>query len=338
MLWFENLMGFKEENPDQVRQNILIDGKFIESNVNSRKYQFGSLEILTLSELRKKSTLSQSSQIQISEKVGDVKEFHVLEENKNALFQAASQFNLLEMVDPEITPEYGIGKYEYDRTQGPACAIACGAGTIYRNYFVKIGDQIGQSSSKQIDCLDEIGQYFDNSDQQLWEMKNGYALVNREGLQKISKTITNLNSEEYEHLKGLLKVGIQWETEVTIDQNKQLVSQIYCSALPVGYSIIDQDLWEHFAKLILDATYEATFHTAMINQNTYGCNKLFLTLVGGGVFGNKADWLIETISNNLHKFRYEPLDVQFISYGEKSPIVELIIDEFKNQVTSRNIG
>ncbi|MCK5683507.1 hypothetical protein KAJ27_05280 [bacterium] len=54
------------------------------------------------------------------------------------MFQVASQFNLLEMVSPGVTPEEGVGRYEHDHTQGPACAIACGVGTIYRNYFEAI--------------------------------------------------------------------------------------------------------------------------------------------------------------------------------------------------------
>ncbi len=53
------------------------------------------------------------------------------------MFQVASQFNLLEMISPNVTPDDGIGIYENDPTQGPACAIACGAGTIYRNYLVR---------------------------------------------------------------------------------------------------------------------------------------------------------------------------------------------------------
>lgn len=48
----------------------------------------------------------------------------------NALFQVASQFNLLEMINPNITPEMGIDRYEFDRTQGPICAMSCGAETI----------------------------------------------------------------------------------------------------------------------------------------------------------------------------------------------------------------
>ena len=39
-----------------------------------------------------------------------------------------------------MTPEDGVTRYKDDPTQGPACAIAAGAATIYRNYFVPIGD------------------------------------------------------------------------------------------------------------------------------------------------------------------------------------------------------
>jgi hypothetical protein len=63
---------------------------------------------------------------------------HQLPKYAGALFQVASQFNLLEMVSPEITPEHGVTRYQHDRTQGPACAIAAGAATIYRNYFAPI--------------------------------------------------------------------------------------------------------------------------------------------------------------------------------------------------------
>ena len=60
-----------------------------------------------------------------------------------ALFQVASQFNLLEMTSPDVTPEDGVTRYAYDRTQGPACAIAAGAATLYRNYFVPNGGSEG---------------------------------------------------------------------------------------------------------------------------------------------------------------------------------------------------
>lgn len=54
----------------------------------------------------------------------------------NAFFQVASQFNTLEFISPDVTPEDGVTHYVYDRTQGPACALACMAGTAYRNYLL----------------------------------------------------------------------------------------------------------------------------------------------------------------------------------------------------------
>jgi hypothetical protein len=48
---------------------------------------------------------------------------HLLPEDAGALFQLASQFNLLETTGPEVTPKNGVAIYQPDHTQGPACAI-----------------------------------------------------------------------------------------------------------------------------------------------------------------------------------------------------------------------
>ena len=73
---------------------------------------------------------------EVTNKVGESRGMHTLPENHNAVIQAASQFNLLEFPGPRNLPEDGITGYIYDRTQGPACAIACAAGTAYRNYLM----------------------------------------------------------------------------------------------------------------------------------------------------------------------------------------------------------
>jgi hypothetical protein len=52
-MWFEQLTGFKEESPENVRNNIEISGNEFVSLVNSQKFSFGKLEILTLAELKK---------------------------------------------------------------------------------------------------------------------------------------------------------------------------------------------------------------------------------------------------------------------------------------------
>ncbi|MCU4174808.1 hypothetical protein [Carboxylicivirga sp. N1Y90] len=330
-MWFEKLLGFKEEYPDQVRSNIEIKENKLISKVNGNEFVFGSLEVPTLNDLRiKNSELEEyKSKIRVSEVVGNIQDLHQESTNNGALFQAASQFNLLEMVGPQVIPEKGVGIYENDYTQGPACAIACGAGTIYRNYFANVNNQIGQTSSNQIDCLSDIGLEFKNEKSNLWEMTNGYALANSEGLSKITRLIKNRSELDVEKLKGKLRIGLQRDTEVTINMNKNIVTQAYCSALPVAYSHLDPKHWESFARLILEATYEATLYAAVDNYKRTGNNKVFLTLVGGGAFGNNIEWIFDALVKAVYKFARTPLDVRIVSYGSTDMTVKNLIESIK---------
>src|SRR4029077_13447538 len=45
--------------------------------------------------------------------------------------------------------------------QGPACAMAAGAATIYRNYFAPVDGEIGQTRDRQIDALAGVGTALD---------------------------------------------------------------------------------------------------------------------------------------------------------------------------------
>lgn len=318
-MWFQKLTGFKEESPEQVRENLQVEGEFLTSSVNGKSYRFGQLETPTLAELRSRTSQlnRKTGQIQVSELVANVQTLHLDPTNQHALFQAASQFNLLEMVSPVVPPEMGVGIYEEDLTQGPACAIACGAGTIYRNYFAEVNGQQGQTMDDQIDCLDLIGEKLDNWGSSLWEMRNGYALLHPSGLREINAELAEYSREDRENLKGLLKIGLQWDTEVTLARESgHLVNQAYCAALPISYSEVEQIAdCEVFARLILEATYEATFHSALLNLTQRGCPKVYLTLVGGGVFGNKMEWIMDSIYVALQPFLNTPLEVKIVSFG-----------------------
>ena len=122
----------------------------------------------------------------------------------------ASQFNLLEMAGPGVTPKQGVGIYENDHTQGPACAIAAGAGTIYRNYFAPVNGQSGQSAANQIDCLAELGTALGNTGEKLWEMRNGYALASLDGLSEISQRLNSISESEIERIRSLLHISCRW--------------------------------------------------------------------------------------------------------------------------------
>lgn len=328
MDWFEKLFGFKESSRGEVYKNIIVEDDIMKSLINNRSYHYGKLDVLSLSDLRVLSSCNRpnKSQLIVEELVGDVQHYHSLQSSQGAVFQAASQFNLLEMVSPRITPDDGVTRYEFDYTQGPACAIACGAGTVYRNYFTEVNGRVGQSSDNQINCLDNLERYFENDRLKLWEVKNGYAFANTDGLKYLSTRISEFDQKEYEKVKGLVKVGIQWNSQVTISNEMTNVTQVYCSALPVAYSHIESFYWEKFAKLILESIYESTIRTALLNFALSGNNKLYLTLVGGGAFGNEEEWIIDSVSKVLSMFSDSGLHISFVSYGSKSDVVSKIID------------
>jgi hypothetical protein len=329
-MWFETLTGFREESPDQVRKNISVDGETLKSHVNGREFVSGVLETPSLQELRGRvhSNELNAGKISVREIISNVQHLHADDTNSGALFQVASQFNLLEMVSPDVTPEHGLDGYEYDLTQGPACAIAAGAGTIYRNYFAEVNGQIGQSADNQINCLIDIGEALGNSGNRLWEMRNGYALASERGLIEITNRLKSANDSEIDELRRLLRIGIQWNTEVTIADSKHRVSQAYCSALPVAYSHHSSELWSEFARLVLDASYEASFCAGILNYLQNGNNTLYLTLLGGGAFGNKREWILNAVHRSLNLYEDVGLDVAIVSYGHSNKYVQELMGNF----------
>ena len=325
--WFEELTGFAEESPEQVRANISVDGHLLKSHVNGKTLMCGELETPSLAELRQRVQASgyETGAMAIREVVANVQDLHTDEAHADALFQVASQFNLLEMAGPEVTPEEGVGIYEHDHTQGPACAIAAGAGTIYRNYFAPVNRQTGQSAINQLDCLADIGVALGNTENRLWKMRNGYAWPSYDGLVKIGEHLRAASEPERDALRQLLCIGLQWHTQVTLDDCTHTVSQAYCSALPVGYLDHPHKLWTEFARLVLEASYEATLCAALVNARQTGNKTVFLTLVGGGVFENKLDWIRDGLQRALALYQDAALDVVIVSYGKSNPDIQHLV-------------
>ena len=290
----------------------------------------GRLETPSLGELRRRA-LEQSSRqgvLKVREVVGDVRQLHVGASAAGSLFQVASQFNLLEMASPSATPEMGVGIYENDHTQGPACAIAAGAGTIYRNYFVIVDGRIGQTAENQIDCLADLGAALGNDAGRLWKMRNGYAFATESGLAEISRRLEASTEVQLEQLRSRLRIGIQWRTQVTLAGCQHLVSQAYCSALPVAYSSLAPAHWERFARLILDALYEATLCAAVLNAEATGVETVYLTAVGGGAFGNPSEWILAALERALDLHRRTPLNVAIVSFRSPNPAVGRLVNKF----------
>ena len=331
-MWFESLTGFREESPEQVREHIHVEGEAMTSRVNGRVMVCGRLETPSLAELRAQVAecgVTAKGKLQFTEVVADVQRLHQNPNHANALFQVASQFNLLEMTGPGVTPEAGVDRYENDFTQGPACAIAAGAGTIYRNYFAPIAGQIGQSSENQLDCLSDLGTALGNIDGRLWSMRNGYALASEEGLARISAVLSSLRESERDRLRGLLRVGLQLGTEVTLGDSRHLVNQLFGSALPVSYCPHPPEAWAEFAQLVLEASYEAVLSAAIVHQARTGNRQVFLTQIGGGAFGNRKEWIHAAMHRALRLFESHDLAVAVVSRSRPDPSLAPLLESWR---------
>jgi hypothetical protein len=96
----------------------------------------------------------------------------------------------------------------------------------------------------------------------------------------------------------------------------------------VAYSPDPAHLWEDFARLVLEASYEAVICAAILNWQTSGNNRAFLTLLGGGAFGNKPDWIIDGLRRALKLYEDWHLELAIVSFGRSKHDVVRLVAEF----------
>lgn len=165
---------------------------------------------------------------------GESRSMHLDPSNAQAVFQVASQFNCLEMVGPDVRPEDGVTRYVFDRTQGPACALACPAGTVWRNYFWAGRGQAG-GDDQQLDTTRDAAALLDNQKHNYWQMNNGYLLPTRkDGLAELAQRLTTEPGLRDE-VRSVLRAGVHWDT-ATVAEPPHRVAQVFCSAVPVAYA------------------------------------------------------------------------------------------------------
>jgi hypothetical protein len=334
--WFERLTGFREEDHATTQGRLQVDGTRLRSTVNGRSWSIGSLELVSLQTLRERarSHAEAPGQLRVRVLEGDARALHQQPALRGALFQVASQFNLLEMTFPHVTPEHGVTGYQDDRTQGPACAIAAGAATLYRNYRVPVDGGEGQTAERQLDGLADLGVALSQAlalpVSALWTMRNGYALCSDSGLQAITTHLAGLSPGRRDALRARLRIGVHSDVEVTDSDTfpGPRVSQAFCSALPVSYSRVPRPAWQAFATLVLEAAYEATLWAALANAQRGGSRTVLLTRLGGGAFGNDPAWIDAAMQRALRLFQGIGLDVCIVSHGAPLPSMVALAASF----------
>jgi hypothetical protein len=366
-MWFKRVFGFDEPSQyEDVRSLFSIEesdfGDVVlktipKDNSSPRSFHVGKFETPCVSELRDKvqqekrrrkasgdelPVVAEAAGMTFQHISGDAGALHRDPNNAGAVFQAASQFNCLEMMNPGVTPENGISSYFFDRTQGPTCALACPSATLFRNYFVNANGQ-GGILGRQLDMLHDAGVVLGNEEEdnseihseRYWKMRNGYALpINTGSIIELRRRM-ELGEVDVVAARDQLRVGVHWNTEVDAsapsDRAAHNVTQVYCSAMPVGYHDTPHNHWLLLAQIVLDGLYEATLAVAAVKAHQSGERvSVYLTMVGGGVFENRAEWIIQAIDRALRLYEDEPIDIYLLHYRHIDKFYQQRLPEIVN--------
>lgn len=327
--WFQAVFGCSETASYSSNRNMfrLEDGPsgprtVLHCLANEQSYHIGPFSTPTLEELRQElsqlpamtATLGRATFRHVH---GNVRSFHCDVRNAGAVFQVASQFNCLEMTGPGVSPARGISIYATDPTQGPACAMSCPASTVFRNYFPPPYYETA-TPSQQINTMSKVETLLKS---RYWNMRNGYLLPTDTGRMKaLTDLIGHDSSALATQIVNSVAVGVQWNTEVST-ASKHCVTQVFASAVPVAYakSTTSSD-WRMLASLVLTSAYQSTLLVAAIlARQRQQRVTVYLTMVGGGAFGNRKDWIVQAIQSALAACGDEPIDVCLLHYATVVP-------------------
>jgi hypothetical protein len=197
--------------------------------------------------------------------------------------------------------------------QGEAAALSAMPGAIMRMYFA-IKDSNGYlhpqgTFGRHINFLEMIPEIV---------IRNGYP-------QSIKKeSFKNLTDSQFDELVSKVKVGFHKNIEVTSGlgplksnedlpgkgmmkaivlpfqqeyEKKQVIHQVFTAAYNMAGEVHDEAV-ETAARIMLHAAYEGT----ILHASIAGKKKVYLTLIGGGVFKNPLPLIVAAIQSVLDTY------------------------------------
>uniref|UniRef100_A0A6B2L7B0 Uncharacterized protein n=1 Tax=Arcella intermedia TaxID=1963864 RepID=A0A6B2L7B0_9EUKA len=248
----------------------------------------------------------------------DVNYLQSQESNKGALFQVASNFNCVEGIGGPPDEKDFVTNYIYDKTQGPYASISCGGAAILRVFgaFAHPNQhQVlwRQTKDKQINLLSDLSSYF--------PIQHGYVALDRDNDVKLP--------EDKETLLSQFQIGYQQNAQVIFGEaegeyfkivppeQNQTIDQIFVAALNLAQGLSGRLASkipgvEHKAQFLLKGAYDGTYLAALYHNK----KKIFLTSVGGGVFGNREDWIVDAMLDAHEKYGHSLEKVYFVQYNK----------------------
>jgi hypothetical protein len=79
---------------------------------------------------------------------------------------------------------------------------------------------------------------------------------------------------------------------------------------------------------VLEAAYEATMWSAVLNAKRGASNVVLLTFLGGGAFGNDDEWILGAMRRGLEQISAFDLEARIVCYRAASQTVLGLAKEF----------
>jgi hypothetical protein len=215
---------------------------------------------------------------------------------QNTLFQVASQFNCLESPGAFVT---SVADYFSDSTQGPRASISAFPATLLRHYMAPGNDGtrfVQRTDGPQIDLLRAAcGRGVS---------RNGY--FTGQGVDDVHSVLAALE-ERFEAIcvgvhDGVdVVLGHDWDGEVPTSAPR--IGQVLTSTAAGGsYGAarhLGREGFDAACRQLLRASYLGTLLAAA----TLGKQRVVLTLIGGGAFGNSIDAIWNAIQWSLEEVK-----------------------------------
>lgn len=245
---------------------------------------------------------------------------------EGATFQVASNFNALEGSSVSCMPL--VEEYVYDNTQGPRASISCLAATLLRKYYAFYKDDTAPENwsqelgKREVSFLQEASDAIKTKTGLELPVANGYLDVSSFSKKQRKIIDDHLNLENI-HVGLHQNAEVMWGYNWTGDLEKEglWVNQVFTAALDLGmasgsenYLVAHDESVKNIARKLLFAAYEGTIRAAIIA----GSQKVVLTLVGGGVFNNNPQEIVDAICANEKTIRTSGIQVQLVVYDKSS--------------------
>lgn len=230
-----------------------------------------------------------------------------LKTDDHCLIQIAGNFNCLNVSNRRTKPDSGsmVERAHVYKTQGPAATFGTLAAHLYRVHFCMQSPPqnlyAGQTLQHQINLLDQVKDYAGTP-------VNG----------KITLTGTEQPIMDIDAVVASVRVGLQTDCKVLYGRSAELLANgplvDQCHGAAVNFRSLSLDhspksappVWmaekrpqiQTLARTVLRAAYEGVYLAAIVRQRKH----LYLTLVGGGVFGNAATVIVEELARAHQRY------------------------------------